>query len=236
MLKFYYESDYGYDSLRWIQKREELPKIIKTDDLNRLQAQIIKDKDIGLAYFFASDFNFNPHLMRNVILESKSARYAYIFAQNIKNCDILALQKIVVESRNIKYICKFACFIPGADHKLLENLVLKSKNAQYAHMFLKHVKGANIRKFKQVILDSKKPRYLFELAKKTNNIKELSKIEDLIIESNSFTYMKMFAEKIRTANIEKIERAVLNSNNINEIKKFAQYVKKSNLRKFLLVN
>jgi len=102
-------------------------------------------------------------------------------------------------------------------------------------MYLKHVKGADLTKFKQIILASKKPRYLFELAKRLDDSKEIVLIQDLIIESKSFTYMRLFAEKIKQANVEKIEQAVLDNGNPIEIKKFAKYVKKSKMKQFLLV-
>ena len=102
-------------------------------------------------------------------------------------------------------------------------------------MYLKHVKGANLTKFKEIILESGKPTYLYELAKHLSSQAEIEQIEDLIIKSNSFTYMRMFAEKIKKANVEKIEQAVIASDNSEEIKKFAKYVKKSKMKQFLLV-
>jgi geranylgeranyl pyrophosphate synthase len=102
-------------------------------------------------------------------------------------------------------------------------------------MYLKHVEGSDVSKFKDVILASKKPRYLFELAKHTEDLAEIQIIQDLIITSGSFTYMRMFAEKIKSADIEKIERAILDTDNVEEIKKFAKYVKRSKMKKFFLV-
>jgi hypothetical protein len=60
-------------------------------------------------------------------------------------------------------------------------------------------------------------------------------VEDLIIKSQSFTYMRLFAEKIKKADVDKIEQAVLATDNGPEIKKFAKYVRKSKMKKFLLV-
>jgi len=102
-------------------------------------------------------------------------------------------------------------------------------------MYLKHVKGSDTSKFKQIIIDSGKPRYLFELAKHLTTDSDIEMIEDLIIKSNSFTYMRLFAEKIKKANVEKLEQAVLATDNGPEIKKFAKYVRKSKMKQFLLV-
>jgi hypothetical protein len=235
MNKYLFESDYSADSLRWINKRAEHESSYNPEELEKLQNEIIADNDAALAYFFSTEFPYKLHRMQKIILDNRDAKYAFLFAQNIRNCDIKALQKVVVDSKKVKYICKFACFVKGCDRKPLESIILKSKNVKYAHMFLKHVKGSDVNKFKDVIMSSKKPRYLFELAKHTKDPKVLSQIEDIIIETQSFTYMRLLAEKIKAVNIEKIEQAVLDSDNVNEIKKFAKYVKRSKMKRFFLV-
>lgn len=235
MNKYLFESDFSADSLRWHQKRENNTGKTTVEELDRLQGEILASKDSALAYFFAAEFGYQTWKMQQIIIDNKDAKYAFLFAQNIRNCDIKALQKLVIDSRKTKYICKFACFVKGAERKPLEAIILHSKNVKYAHMFLKHVKGSDVSKFRNLILDSGKPRYLFELAKHTKDPKELSNIEDLIIKAGSFTYMRLFAEKIKLANIEKIEQAVLDSDNIVEIKKFAKYVKRSKMKRFFLV-
>lgn len=47
--------------------------------------------------------------------------------------------------------------------------------------------------------------------------------------------MRLFAEKIKKANVEKIEQAVLATENETEIRKFARYVRRSRMKQFLLV-
>jgi hypothetical protein len=234
MNKYLFESDFSADSLRWLQRCETFDRN-RVEELEKLQNEIIDNNDSALAYFFATEFPYKLHRMQKVILDNKDAKYSFLFAQNIRNAAIPSLQKIVVDSRKIKYICKFACFVKGADRKPLESIILKSKNVKYAHMFLKHIKGSDVSKFKDIILASGKPRYLFELARHTNNINELNQIEDMIIASRSFTYMRLLAEKIKLANVEKIEQAVLDTDNVNEIKKFAKYVRRSKMKKFFLV-
>jgi hypothetical protein len=234
MNKYLFESDFSADSLRWLQRCESFDRN-RIEELEGLQNEIIEKNDSALAYFFATEFPYKLHRMQKVILENKDAKYAFLFAQNVRNCDIKALQKLVVESRKTKYICKFACFVKGADRKPLESIILKSKNVKYAHMFLKHVKGSDVSKFKDIILSSGKPRYLFELARHTTDPAEMAQIEDMIIAARSFTYMRLLAEKIKQANVEKIEQAVLDTDNVNEIKKFAKYVRRSKMKKFFLV-
>ena len=73
------------------------------------------------------------------------------------------------------------------------------------------------------------------MAKKTTDSKELKKIEDLLIEVKSFTYIRLMAAKIKNSNIEKLEKAILESENVEEIKKFAKSVKKSKMSNFTLL-
>jgi hypothetical protein len=245
MSKYFIESDYSQDSLRWIKKLDDKqlkPNPYSKDesgynpeDLEKLQNEIIKTGYSALAYFFATEFAYKSYRMQRVILDKKDPKYAFMFAQHVAGCDLKALQNLVIESKKIKYITRFACFVKAADHKSLEALILRSRNVKYAHMYLKHVKTADVNKFREVIIDSGKPRYLFELAKHLKNPQDIQQIEDLIIASGSFTYMRLFAEKIKLANVEKIEQAVLDSENNIEIQKFAKYVRKSKMKQFLLV-
>lgn len=236
MSKYVYEGDYSGDMLRWIDKIAEIKRPLNDHKaLEKIQDEIILANDAAMAYFFASEFSYKPHRMQKVILDKGDAKYAFIFAQNIKNADIKALQNIVIDSKKIKYITKFACFVKQADRKSLETLIVKSKKSKYAHMYMKHIKNVNIKKFKDIIIESAKPRYLFELAKHSTCQEDINQIQDLIIQSNSFTYMRLFAEKIDKADVAKIEQVVLASDNAAEIKKFAKYVKKSKMRNFLLM-
>lgn len=244
MSKYHYERDYSDDSLRWIRKiseRMQSNPFTKSEgeycseDLEKLQNEIIVANDSALAYFFTTEFSYNPHKMQKIILDNKDAKYAFLFAQNIPNADIKALQKIVIGSREIKYIYKFACFVKGADRKKLQAIILKSKNVKGAHTLLKNVRGTKVKKFKDIILASGRPRYLYELAKHLDDPEEIARIEDLIIETGSFMYIRLFADKIKQANIEKLEQAVLDSNNMEQIKKFAKYVKLSKMKRFFLI-
>src|SRR5579885_2716211 len=187
MNKYLFESDYSADVLKWMKKLDEKqlsPSPYSKDqsgynpeDLEKFQNEIIADGDSALAYFFATEFPYKQYRMQKVILDKKDPKYAFLFAQNVRNADVKALQNLVVDSRKIKYICKFACFVKQADLKPLENLIVKSKNVKYAHMYLKHVKNVNVDKFKEVIISSKKPRYLFELAKHLRQPEDIAHIE-----------------------------------------------------------
>ena len=237
MNEYLFSNDYSADSLNWIKKVEKKNLNQKNNEivLEEFQKEIIQENNSSLAYFFAYEYRYKSHLMQKIILDNKDPKYSCLFAQDIENSDIKALQKIIIDAKKIKYICHFACFVKGADLKLLEQLIIKSKNIKYIHMYIKHIKNANINDFKEIIFESKKPRYLFELAKHLSDEDDLERVEDLIIESGSFVYMRLLAAKIKKINVEKIEQAILDINNVEEIEKFAKCVKKSKMKRFLLV-
>jgi geranylgeranyl pyrophosphate synthase len=245
MSRYLVENDYSTDALRWTKKLEDKnlkPNPLSKDqtgynpeELEKLQNEIIKAGDSALAYFFATEFMYKQYRMQKLILDKKDAKYAFMFAQHVKNCDVKALQKLVMDSNKIKYITRFACHVKQADRAPLEDLVIQSDKVKYAHEYLKHVKTADVNKFKTLIISSGKPRYLFELAKHLKNQEDIDLVQDLIIASGSYTYMRLFAEKIKSANVEKIEQAVLDREDSEEIKKFAKYVRRSRMKRFLLV-
>ena len=218
------EPDFGQDYLIWLNKIDNINADNKRQ-LEKLKDEIISKNDAPMAYFFAAEFNYQTYLMQKIVIEQADPRYAFLFAQNIPLCDIKAMQKIVVKSNNIEYICKFACYVSGANLSTLEAAILKAGKAKYAHIYLKNVDSTKINKFKEIVFLSGKPRYLYELAKHTSEPDDIGKIEDLIIKSRSFTYMRLLAENIELANVEKIEQAILDSGNSDEIKRFAENVK-----------
>lgn len=172
-------------------------------------SQKINDKSIKPNPLSKDSSGYNPEeleSLQNEIIENKDCGLAYYF------------------------ITEFS-YKPHRMHKV----IIDKKDAKYSYMILKYINNIDVKKFKKIILESSRPRYLFELAKHLTILTDIEQVESLIIKSNSFTYMRLFAEKISKANIERIEQAVLDSGDSAEIKKFAKYVSKSKMKQFLLV-
>jgi hypothetical protein len=229
--------EYSTDYSQWITT------VSQYKSLDKLQDHIVASKEPSLAYFFAIEYPLHKtYRMRKVILDAgvggakQSHKYAYLFALNVAGADVKALRKIVQNAGNTSIITDFACNIPGAEYSLLEKQIIASKKAKFANRLIKTSIAIDVKALKSVIIQSKKPRYLFDLATRTSSPKEIMLLQKLIIESKSFTYMRMFAENIDGADVEKIEQAVLDSGNTEEIEKFAKYVKASKMRKFLVVS
>lgn len=235
-IKSYFEKDYATD---WVDFNIKYGKdLIKNNSsiFDKIQKEIIESKNVAHACFFACDTNYLTYKMQEIILKSNNLKYIVLFARCVKNADIKALQKAILESSSperIKYLCKFACQISGSNKKKIENILAKEvtgKLARYAHMFVKNVKGADINKFKKTIIESGKPRYLYWLAKHLKTRREIALIEKLIINAQSFLYIRLMAQHIPKANLNKLEQFVLDSGNVKQIKKFAKSVKQSKSR------
>ena len=84
-------------------------------------------------------------------------------------------------------------------------------------------------------MKSRKPRYLFALAKLTKNKKDLEKIQQLIIDSPSSTYVRLFAVHIKGADIKKLEERIISTKNVIEMKRFARAVNSPRLKKLSLL-
>ena len=109
MQKYLFDTEIGADYIKWVEFLEKhninlhSTKISK-EQIASLENAILLAKDPILAYFFCIDFNYNLHKMQKIILECKNPKYIYLFAQNISNADIKALQSAIIYSQNIKYI------------------------------------------------------------------------------------------------------------------------------------
>lgn len=223
------DKEYLHDYLHW-QYFLENHKLNK----NELCDLIISNQDPLLACFFAFEKKYKQYIMQKIVLDSKKAKYAFLFAKLIKNADVNSLLQIAVKTNNILYITKFVLFF-NLNSDYLKKLILNSKKIKYIHMLMKHESFKDINKNIIFYLKSNKIRYLIEVANYVNS-KNLKKIESLIIKSKSSYYIRLFATKIKNVNINRLEKEILILGDSKEIKKFAKNVKNSSIKKFLILN
>lgn len=115
----------------------------------------LKDPEKSYYYCFYNKKTANIKEHEKIILESKDAWYAYLFARDIPNANIKELEKVVLESKNVHYAYFFARDIPGANIKELEKVILEYKNAEHAYLFARDIEGANLELFKDILENSK---------------------------------------------------------------------------------
>lgn len=203
-----------------------------------LEKYVIQKNDHIAAFRLAlelDDREIGTTKLQNFIINSGSSRYIFLVAREIKRSNVKKLQDAIIKYGNILQITKFGCFIKGANKKTIEDLIIKSNNAKSAYLYLKFIKSCNINRLKKIIFSSKKPRYLFTLSKLTKNKKDLNKIQELIINGNSYMYMRLFAFYIKTADIKRIEDKIIKSGNISEMKKFLNVIDSDRIKKISLL-
>jgi len=203
-----------------------------------LEQYVIDNDNPMLAFRLAIELDdrlIRTTKLQNFIIETGDARYILKFAWNIKRTNVKKLQEAIMKYGNIIQITKFGCFIRGADRSTIEDLIVKSNSAKSAYLYLRCVKSCDVNKLKTIILHSKRPRYLFALAKVTKNKKDLEKIQELIIESPSNIYVRLYAIYIKGADIKKLEDRIIATKNVEEMKKFAKAVKSPRLEKLCLL-
>lgn len=188
------------------------------------EKHILKQSNAFFAFRLAWELDsrgFSTKRLENHIIALNDPRTLYKFAAIIKRARVSKLQEALIKANNAIWLAHFGCFVRGANRKHIERLIIESGNAKAAYLYLRFVRDCNVSKLKHIILQSKRPRYLFLLAQRTKNKQDLQHIQDLIIEANSPTYARLFACKIKGANIERLEDFVIRSMDVNEIKKFA---------------
>lgn len=221
------------ETLLKIKDKKEL-----ADKSKPLQEYVIKIKNPMLAFrlaFELDEIDIRTTKLQQFIIESEDPRYILKYAKEIKRANIQKLQSAILSCGTVLQIAKFGCFIRGADKDLIERIIAKSDSAKSAYLYIKFIKTCNFNKMKPIILRSKKPRYLFALAKVITNKKDIEKIQDLVIESASNTYVRLFAVHIKGANIRKLEDRIIATHSVEEMKKFAKAVKSPRLEKLSLL-
>ena len=171
--------------------------------------------------------------METFIAENDSGKYILRLASQVRNSNIKKLQSAILKNGNAVDIAKFACFVVGANEKMLEDAVINSAKAAY--IYLRFAKHCNVQKMKSAIMSSMRPRYLYMLATKLKNNQELKRLQDMIINSGSCMYMRLFASNIKNADIELLEDHVIRSKNMIEMKRFAKTVKSPRIEKLMVL-
>ena len=235
-MEFFYRDDFFVSSLINLLKIKERKKFL--EEARKLETYTASQRNplIVLRLAFELDIRgIRVPKLENFIIRHNDPRFIFRFAREIKYANIKKLQNAIIAQGDILQISRFGCFIKGADQTIIENIIAKSNNAKAAYYYIRYVQHCNIEKLKTVILQSKRPRYLFALARLLTNKKDLELIQDLILKSNSYMYMRMFAMYIDGANISKIEDRIVDSGNLEEIKKFSSKVKTDRMKKLSLL-
>jgi len=234
-MRSYQNDNYGFDHIRWRRQINSLAFTKETyvDSLNLLLYEIFSKSDAAFAYFFARDFCIKQEEMCQIAIDNLDYKYLYFFAKNIPNIEISNLEDLILSSKNIAIISKFVSFVPKANLNKFKDFIIDKKNLKSYYMFIRHCPDFEISEFKEVLLASNKPKYVYELAKKLSDEQDLLKAESIVLNSNSFTYLKLYAQNIPSANISAFDKKIMKRNNKQEILKFSKSVKNSKLKNII---
>lgn len=213
-------------------KKEKLKRIRKLED------DIFNNGNLYLALRLAFEedhHGFSTKRVENFIAKSNNANYIYRFAYNISGANIKKLQEAVIKTNDIIEIARFGCFIEGTDKHKIGDIVASSNNGKAAYLYMCFVRTYPYINFRNIILKSKKPRYLYQLARLTQDDNDLKIIQEMILNSKSLMYVRMFAKYIKNADIKKLEEKIIRSKNIRELRLFVQEVPMAERARMMLL-
>lgn len=212
-------------------KKEFAAKVKQLEDF------VIRQNNPSLIYRLAYELDSNDYKitrLENAIVKTidhRSSYYILRFARELKGANIKKLQNALINNGNIVQVARFGCIIPGADKDFIEHFIVQSNNAKAAYYFLRYAGRSNTNRLKPIILKSKRPRYLYALAFLTHDKEEFNQIQDLIINSNSFMYMRLLAKHMKNADVDRIVNRIIASGNVVEMKRLHNMIKSDRLEK-----
>lgn len=228
-MHYLFEPYYKYDRMIWLRTLKKY----KQKDFYLLKEQIINSKNSSFAYFYAKEFGEDIQKLCDIVIKNKDYKYIYLFAKNIPGVNLKKLENIVLKSDKISTIVNFACFIAGCNHRKFQQAIINSKNIKSYYLYIKYGNIKDISPFKELIFASKKPRYVYELARHLSCNKDIKRAEKIILNSNSFIYLKLFPQYILGANLKAFEAEIIKRNDKDEILKFVKAIKNTRLRKMI---
>lgn len=231
----YCEDIYFVSDLDYLSKIKDRKIFVK--HARALESYVIAKNNKLLAYKLAIEIDnrgLKTSRLENFIING-NPKYILKFAKEIRKANIKKCQSMIIRHGSILQIAKFGCFVRGAQRSVIEKLVVAARHPKSAYYYIKYVRTCDVNKLKHIIFESKKPRYLFALARVLNNKNDLDKIQNLIINSPSHMYVRLYAIHIKNADIKRLEDRIIKSNNIDEMKKFSKAVKSPRLSKLALL-
>jgi len=226
-LGFFWHSVMGRESHQTI----DFPSLARIRDhrefLRRARSAeklIISGTDPLPAYRLSLEFasrNITARHLETFIISTGDPSSIFKLARDNPRVRVERLQAAMLQIASPAAIARFACLVPGADKRRLEKLIIKSGNAQAAAFFITHDRFCNLAKLKPIIMRSGKPRYLLALAKRLTSKKDILRIQELIIQSGSYRYMRLFAAACTHADVQRLEDLAFQSMDIELIKAFA---------------
>ena len=199
----------------------------RLEQVKELEDYIFETKNTYMALRLAYELEFigvRTTRIENYICKTGNGRLIYRFASNIEKSNIQKLQNAIIESNDFEEMARFACFVNGADKNKIGDIIAQSNNIKAQYLYMCFVKTYPYINFRESVLKSKRPRYIFQYAKVSKNEKDLEIIQELILNSKSLMYCRLFCKMFPKMDIKRFEDKVLRSKNAREIRLFANEI------------
>jgi predicted hydrocarbon binding protein len=210
----------------------------RLEQIKELEDYIFETKNTYLALRLAYELEFigvRTTRIENYICKTGNGRLIYRFASNIGKANIKKLQDAIIKSNDYEEMARFACFVNGADKNKIGDIVAQSNNIKAKYLYMCFIKTYPYNNFRESVLKSKRPRYLFQYAKLSKDEKDLEIIQELILNSKSLMYCRLFCKMFPKMDIRRFEDKVLKSKNKREIKLFANEVPSADRAQMMVV-
>ena len=71
------------------------------EELEKIKALIIKEKNASLAYKFAAECDDETKQLQKIVIKSSDASLIYLFARDVFGAEIEKLEKAIIETENV---------------------------------------------------------------------------------------------------------------------------------------
>ena len=165
------------------------------------------------------------HLIQNKIIESKNVTYMCLFALNIKNADIITLEKHIHDNCSLADIKMLKSFYETMiERKLLtvgnyEDTLIKLHNPKYIYDLLRMYNNVDFAKIEAAIIEINDLEYIYKISKWKHD-GDLIKEEDALVNGSDLTYLILFYH-FDNVNKKRIEDRILTCGNASYIFSFA---------------
>lgn len=222
---------------------QEFPRLSK-EQLNKLEQVILSSNNTDEVYKYINSTKelINIEKFEDLIIIAGDNKRITKFASSVIGANIEKLEDAVIESKDKQGILSFYKLVKGSNYEKIKRAILNSENNEDAiyEFFIiskeqKHIMQEDeIKEIDDAIIASNNARVCLSWAQ-TNTVGiNISKLEDIVINSNDLYNIQAFASSVNGANIEKLEDAFItfiHSGNIYCIRKFAKTVKGVNIEK-----
>lgn len=222
---------------------QQLPHLSR-QQLNKLEQVIIYSNNIDEIYKYIIGVKeiINIEKFEDLIIASGNNKRITKFASSVIGANIEKLEDAVIESKDKNEILKFYKLVKGSNYEKIKRAILNSENDAYAiyEFFMTSKQQGHImqedeiKEIDDAIIASNNDRVCLQWAQTNTPGINISKLEDIVINSNNLNNVHIFASSVNGANIEKLEDAFITfiqSGNVYRVMEFARTVKGVNIEK-----